>query len=78
MKYYVHTPLQLSSALKGRRNELQKTQHEVANSVGMLQKTVSKLENHIESSSVENLLKFISALGYRIVLEPQETQEMEW
>jgi len=27
---------------------------------------------------VENLLKFISALGYRIVLEPQDTQEMEW
>ena len=83
MKYYIHTPKQLSSALKGRRRELQRTQHEVANSVGMLQKTVSKLENHVESSSVENLLKLISALGYRIILEPRDsilkdTQEMEW
>jgi transcriptional regulator with XRE-family HTH domain len=78
MKYYIHTPKQLSSALKGRRKELHKTQHEVADSIGMLQKTVSKLENHVESSSVENLLKLISALGYRIVLEPKDTQEMEW
>lgn len=78
MKYYIHTPKQLSSALKGRRKELHKTQHEVADSIGMLQKTVSKLENHVESSSVENLLKLISALGYRIALEPKDTQEMEW
>ena len=78
MKYHIHTPKRLSPALKGRRKELHKTQHEVADSIGMLQKTVSKLENHVESSSVENLLKLISALGYRIVLEPKDTQEMEW
>lgn len=83
MKYYIHTPKQLSAALKDRRRELQRTQQEVAESVGMLQKTVSKLENHVESSSVENLLKLISALGYRIILEPRDsilkdTQEMEW
>jgi transcriptional regulator with XRE-family HTH domain len=83
MKYYVQTPGQLSAALKSRRKELQRTQHKVAESVGLLQKTVSKLENHVESSSVENLLKLLSALDFGIILEPRDrtaddADELEW
>lgn len=71
MNYRVLTPTQLAAALKNRRKELGLTQVEAASLVGLLPKTISALEITPERSSIESLLKLISALDFEIVLSPK-------
>jgi HTH-type transcriptional regulator / antitoxin HipB len=71
MKYLVTTPSQLSHALKSERKARGLTQEDVGRRVGLLLKTISALENRPESSSIDSLLKLLSALGMELTIAPK-------
>ena len=80
MDTMAHTPRQLGQVLNGRRKSRQLTQSEAADMVGLLPKTVSRLERATETASVESLFKLLSALQLELVVRsrPQETPDREW
>ena len=75
-----HTPKQLGKILKGQRKLQQLTQKEAAEQVGLLPKTISKLELAPETATVESLFKLLSALRLELVVrsKSQESSSKEW
>ena len=73
MDYSVKSADQLALILKGIRQNAGLTQKDVSYDNGLLQKTVSLLENTPEKSSVGSLFKLLSALEVDIVLQPRKT-----
>ena len=59
----VLTANQLGKVLKGYRREQKLTQTATGETVGLLQKTVSRLERDTETASIESLFKLLSALN---------------
>jgi HTH-type transcriptional regulator/antitoxin HipB len=74
MIYLITTPSQLGLALKSARNSLELTQAEAAGRVGLLPKTISALENHAESCSIESLIKLLSVLGLELTLSDKNAE----
>lgn len=68
METITRTPEQLGQALKSRRVRIDLSQTDVGSEVGIKQKTISTLENHTSSSTVETLFKALSALGLELVV----------
>ena len=80
MQYVIHTPYQLGQALRSQRRTLSLTQRRAGEAVGLLPKTVSRLENGPERASIESLFRLASALGMELVLRPKDSpleQEMD-
>ncbi len=78
MEYLVLTTAQLALVLKKLRKKTAEPQSVAAGRSGLLAKTVSLLENHPERSSVESLMKYISALNLELVLrEKPDSDNME-
>jgi HTH-type transcriptional regulator/antitoxin HipB len=77
MDYTVHTPKQLGRVLRGQRKASQK---DVAGTVGLLPKTVSKLEHAPDTATVESLFKLLSALELELVVRSrtQTPSPREW
>jgi len=71
MTYLIASLSQLAVALKSARKGLGLTQSAAAAKVGLLPKTVSALENHPESCSIESLFKYLSALELELSLSPK-------
>ena len=61
-------PDQLSAVLRARRLELGLTQAALAKRSGLLQKTVSALENHPRSRSIATLYRMLDALDLEIAV----------
>jgi HTH-type transcriptional regulator / antitoxin HipB len=79
MDYTVYTPRQLGQVLKGQRSTQDLTQVEVATSVGLLPKTVSKLERDPDTATLESLFKLLSALQLELVVRSKSTSSAsEW
>ncbi len=79
MDYHIRTPQQLGAALRSHRKTLHLSQQETAEKIGLLTKTISKLENDPASSSIESMLKLIAALGLSLTLSPEHTaDDQEW
>ncbi len=80
MNYAAHTPKQLGQVLRGQRKSQKLTQKEAAQVVGLLPKTISKLELATETATIESLFKLLSALQLELVLRPksQESPTREW
>ena len=80
MNTTAYTPRQLGQALSGQRMSRQLTQKETADVVGLLPKTISRLEHATETASVESLFKLLSALQLELVVRsrPQESPSREW
>lgn len=83
MDYVIKTPKQLAQALRARRTVSKATQQDVGGRVGLLPKTISALESTPERSSVESLLRLLSALGLEIVLREKaavrkSSEKSEW
>ncbi|MFL6624003.1 MAG: helix-turn-helix domain-containing protein [Sulfurifustis sp.] len=83
MEFIVRTPSQLGDALKAGRAAKKLTQQEAGGRVGLLPKTISALESKPERSSVESLLKLLSALDLELVLreksrQPKASRTSEW
>ncbi len=68
MEATARTPQQLGQALRSRRTRLKLSQTDVGSKVGIKQDTVSTLEIHTSSSTVETLFKALSALGLELVV----------
>jgi HTH-type transcriptional regulator/antitoxin HipB len=79
MDYTVHTPRQLGQVLKGERSTRHLTQAEVATRVGLLPKTISKLERDPDSATLESLFKLLSSLQLELVVRSKSTPSAgEW
>jgi HTH-type transcriptional regulator/antitoxin HipB len=72
MTYLISTPPQLSHALRSARKKAHLSQLEAGKPVGLLQKSVSILENHPETARIESLFKLLSALGLELVIRPKD------
>lgn len=80
MNYTAHTPKQLGQVLKGQRKSQKLTQNEAAQVVGLLPKTISKLELATETATIESLFKLLSALRLELVVrsKSQKSSSKEW
>jgi HTH-type transcriptional regulator / antitoxin HipB len=81
MEYVARTPAQLGQALKDCRKRRGLTQAAVGASVGLKQGTISVMERHDVTATVETLYKALSALGLELVLRdksPADARAVEW
>lgn len=80
MDYTAYTPKQLGQTLRGQRKSQQLTQKDAARAVGLLPKTVSKLELATETATIESLYKLLSALQLDLVVRSRspDTKDTEW
>ena len=80
IKQVIRTPMQLAMVLNGQRKELELSQKEAAEKVGLLPKTISVLENDPERSKIESLFKLLSSLDIELVLQPKKdaNSSPEW
>ena len=80
MDYTVHTPKQLGKVLRGQRKTTNTSQQAVGATVGLLPKTISKLELDPDTATVESLFKLLSALQLELVVRarPREASRREW
>ena len=74
------TPTQLGQILKGQRKSQALTQRTTGNRVGLLPKTISKLELDTGTSTIESLYKLLSALDLELVIQTKSTPSsaLEW
>lgn len=80
MSHAVFTPSQLGQVLKGHRKAAKLTQKSVGESVGLLPKTISKLELASESATIGSLFKLLSALELELAVQrrPDAPASKEW
>ncbi len=80
MNYTAFTPDQLGKVLRGQRKLQMLTQKDAAQAVGLLPKTVSRLELSTETATIESLFKLLSALQLELVVrsKSQESPTGEW
>ncbi len=69
MKQVIATQTQLAQALRSVRKSKGLSQGQAGKLVGILPKTISALENHPESASIDSLFKLLSALGLELTVE---------
>ena len=81
----IHSPDDLAILAKNQRTKLQLTQEDVANLVGLKQKTISAIENNPENIRLSTLFRVLAALEMSMQLMPKnkthQTQEQwdnEW
>jgi HTH-type transcriptional regulator/antitoxin HipB len=80
MDYTAYPPKHLGQTLRGHRKSQQHTQQDAAKMVGLLPKTVSKLELATETATIESLFKLLSALQLELVVRSRspDAQPKEW
>ncbi len=69
MEQIITTATQLSHALRSARKAKGLSQAEAGQLVGLLPKTISALENHPGSASIDSLLKLLSALSLELAID---------
>ncbi|MEX0707789.1 MAG: helix-turn-helix domain-containing protein [Woeseia sp.] len=80
MTYTAYTPRQLGQTLRGQRKSQQITQKDAAKIVGLLPKTISKLERATETATIESFFKLLSALQLELVVRSRipDADAKEW
>jgi HTH-type transcriptional regulator/antitoxin HipB len=80
MDQIAHTPKQLGQVLRGQRKTMRLSQQDVGRPVGLLPKSISKLELAPDTTTIESLFKLLSALQLEVVVRtrPQEPSPREW
>jgi HTH-type transcriptional regulator/antitoxin HipB len=73
MKYVITTPEQLSHVIRSVRKAKSLRQIDVADRIGLLPKTISALENHPETVTMESFFKMLSALDLELTLFRKRT-----
>ncbi len=71
----IHSSQELAVCLKDRRKQLQLSQTEVVDRVGLLQKTLSAFENKPDSTKLETLFRILAALNLQLQVIPKEDRE---
>lgn len=74
MNQIIATPAQLSHVLRNVRKAKALSQQETGRKVGLLQKSVSALENHPESATIESFFKLLSALDLELHISPKKSE----
>ncbi len=79
----ISSTMQLAQALRGYRKKAGMSQEEAGEKVGLQQKTISALERMPDTSKIENLFKFLSALNLEIIIREKDskrnsTDKGEW
>jgi HTH-type transcriptional regulator/antitoxin HipB len=64
---------ELAQYIKLHRKKLARTQANVAEHIGLMQKTVSAIENSAGSSRIDTLFKIAHELGLSIELKPKHS-----
>lgn len=77
MKYVVIIVNQLPYTLKSIRKQKPLRQIDIQKRTGMLPKTVSALENHPETVSIESFMKLLSALDLELYLQEKRNDPDE-
>jgi HTH-type transcriptional regulator/antitoxin HipB len=77
MDYLIQTPNQLASHLRSLRHARRLTQAQLGTLVGLDQTRVAKIEKDPRRISVEQLVKILSALGVRMLLQPAKTESQK-
>ncbi len=72
MDYPVKTTLQLGMILQALRKERNRTQRELAEASGLLQKSVSLLERSPERATVRTLFSLLTALDAEVVIRSRK------
>ena len=80
MEYTAYTAHQLGETLRAHRKAKNLTQQQTASNVGLLPKTISKLERTPETATLESLYKLLSALELELVIRDKTatTDKSEW
>ena len=80
MTYTVHTPAQLGKILHAQRRARGLNQRQAATSVGLLPKTISRLERNPDTATIDSLFKLLSALQLEIVVQSKDPRPTarEW
>ncbi len=76
MKYLVSTPNQLAHALRSSCKSRNLSQNGASALVGLLPKTISALENHPGSATIDSFMKLLSALALELVLVPKKANDI--
>ena len=77
----IHSPKELALFIVNQRKKYKLSQTEVANKVGLKQKTISAFENKPEGTKIETLFHILSAVNVdmRIVSKDEEsTVKARW
>jgi len=75
VNYPISTPMQLAHTLRDVRKSRGLSQDAAGKLVGLLPKTISSLENHPESASIDSLLKLLSALDLELLISHKNQRE---
>ena len=80
MNFPAHTAKQLGQVLRSQRKAQKLTQKTAASIVGLLPKTISRLEQDTETATIESLFKLLSALDLELVIrsKSQEPADKGW
>jgi HTH-type transcriptional regulator / antitoxin HipB len=81
MQYPAKTPAQLGDILRGYRRSKKLNQRTVGQFVGLPQNSVSVIETHTDTVSVERLFKLLSALGLEMLIAEKSSgppSAQEW
>jgi HTH-type transcriptional regulator/antitoxin HipB len=74
MDYLIQTPNQLASHLRSLRRARGLTQAQLGTLVGLDQTRIAKIEKDPRRISVDQLVKILSALGVRLLLQSAKTE----
>ena len=74
MNITAHTAKQLGQVLRSQRKAQKVTQKTAASIVGLLPKTISRLEHDTETAAIESLFKLLSALDLELVISSKSQQ----
>jgi len=69
---YIRSPKELGVQIMNERRKLKLTQNQVAEETGVMQKTISALENDPEGTQIETLFRILSALNLNLYLSPKD------
>ena len=73
MKHFIASLDQLSHVLRSVRKAQNLSQVEAGKSVGLLQKSISILENRPENATIGSLFKLLSALGLELIVSSKKS-----
>jgi len=68
---------ELADYIKLHRKKLDRTQTDVAKHVGLMQKTISAIENSAGTSRIDTLFKIAHELGLAIELKPKHSSQCD-
>jgi HTH-type transcriptional regulator / antitoxin HipB len=74
----VTSPHQLAITVRDQRKQMQMSQADVADHVGLRQETISAFENKADRTKLDTLFRILAALNLEIHVVPRGTKVSGW